>query len=315
MRLFTLAMMVLAPAIALGQYPAKPVRIVVPYTTGGAPDILARLLGEELSKSMGANFIVDNRPGQGGSIGADAVAKAPADGYTLLMTTTATQSINQFLYAKLPYDPAKDFSGVALVAHTPVVLVVAPSVSARNLKDLVQQAKAQPGQLSFASAGPGTLQHIAAELMKSMAGVDMVHVPYKGTGQLTPDLLAGRVSLMFNSVAAFAALVKEGKLLALAVTRKTAALPGVPTFEEAGLPGFDVSPWYGIFVPAGTPRDVVARLNGELLRAAARPNVQQRYEALGLEPGGGTPESLDAMVRADAQKWGKVIRDNRIQAE
>lgn len=297
-------------------YPGgKPIRMVVPYTTGGAPDILARLLGEELGRSLGTNVIVDNRPGQGGTIGADAVAKAAPDGQTLLMTTTATQSINQFLYAKLPYDPAKDFAGVALVAYTPVVLAVAPSLPAQSLAELVRHAKANPGQLTFASAGPGTLQHIAAELMKAMTGVDMVHVPYKGTGQLMPDLLSGRVSLMFNSVAAFAGAVKDGKLRALAVTRPSSALPGVPTFAQAGLSGFEVSPWYGVFAPAGTPRELVARLNGALLAAAAKPAVAQRYQALGLESGGGTPESLDAVVRADAEKWGKVIRDNGIKAD
>jgi len=308
--------LLLGSASALAQpWPAKPIRLIVPYTVGGAPDILARLYGEELARSLGVGVIVDNRPGQGGSVGADAVAKSAPDGYTLLMTTSATQSVNPHLYPRLGYDPFRDFASVALVAYTPVVLVVAPGVAATSLRELTQLARAQPGQLTFASAGQGTLQHIAAELMKSATGVDIVHVPYKGTGQLTPDLLTGRVSMMFNSVAAFAPLVKDGKLRALAVTRRTAALPGVPSFEEAGLPGFDVSPWYAVFAPAGTPREVVARLHAELTKAAASPVVQQRYQSLGLEPGGGSPENLDAIVRSDWRKWGQVIRDNKITAE
>lgn len=308
--------LLLGSASALAQpWPAKPIRLIVPYTVGGAPDILARLYGEELARSLGVGVIVDNRPGQGGSVGADAVAKSAPDGYTLLMTTSATQSVNPHLYPRLGYDPFRDFASVALVAYTPVVLVVAPGVAATSLRELTQLARAQPGQLTFASAGQGTLQHIAAELMKSATGVDIVHVPYKGTGQLTPDLLTGRVSMMFNSVAAFAPLVKDGKLRALAVTRRTAALPGVPSFEEAGLPGFDVSPWYAVFAPAGTPREVVARLHAELTKAAASAAVQQRYQSLGLEPGGGSPENLDAIVRSDWRKWGQVIRDNKITAE
>lgn len=296
-------------------YPARPVRMVVPYPPGGAPDILGRLFGEELAKSIGVSVVIENRAGQSGSIGADAVAKSAPDGHTLLMTTTATQSVNPHLYPKLTYDAQRDFIGVALVAYTPVVLVVAPSVPATSLKELLQLARAQPGRLTYASAGQGSLQHIAAELMKSMTATDVVHVPYKGTSQLMPDLLTGRVSMMFNSVAAVGSLIKEGRLRALAVTRKTSALPGVPTFDEAGLAGLDVSPWYGVFVPAGTPREVVARLHAEVSAVAARPAVQQRYIALGLEPGGGPPEALDAAVRSDFQKWGQVIRDNKIQPE
>lgn len=316
MRWWVLVCMLWSMGSALAQpYPARPLRLVVPYTVGGAPDILARLYGEELARALGVGVVVDNRPGQGGSVGAEAVAKSPPDGYTLLMTTSATQAVNPHLYPKLGYDALRDFASIALVAYTPVVLVVAPSVSAANLKELVALAKSQPGQLSFASAGQGTLQHIAAELMKSATGTDIVHIPYKGTGQLTPDLLTGRVSMMFNSVAAFAPLVKEGRLRALAVTRRTSALPGVPSFEEAGLPGLDVSPWYAVFAPAGTPREVVARLNAEFTRAAASPSVRERYLALGLEAAGGTPESLDAVVRSDWRRWGQVIRDNRITAE
>jgi len=296
-------------------YPSKPVKIVVPYTIGGAPDILGRLLAEEMSKAMGASFIVENKGGQGGSIGADAVAKSAPDGYTLLLTTTATQSVNQHLYAKLAYDPLKDFAGVAMVAYTPVVLAVANQVPAQSLRELLAHAKANPGKLTYASAGPGTLQHIAAELMKSMTGVDMVHVPYKGTGQLVPDLISGRVSMMFNSVAAFAGFIKDGKLRAIAVTRATPALPGVPTFSEAGLAGFEVSPWYAVFAPAGTPRDALARLNGEINRIIAQATVGDRFLKLGLERSSGAPEDLDAVVRRDAEKWGKVIRTNNIRAE
>jgi tripartite-type tricarboxylate transporter receptor subunit TctC len=287
----------------------------VPYTTGGAPDILGRILAEELNRALQAPVVVENKTGQGGSIGADAVAKSPADGYTLLITTTATQSINQHLYPKLGYDPLKDFSPVAMIAYTPVMLAVTKDLPARTLQEFIAYGKANPGKLSFASAGSGTLQHIAGELMKTMTGIDMIHVPYKGTGQLTPDLMSGRVSLMFNSVAAFAGLVKEGKLRALAVTRQTEALPGVPTFAQAGLAGFDVSPWYAMFAPANTPREIVARLNGEINRIAAQPAVAERFSKLGLERSAGTPQELDAIVRRDADKWGKIIREKNIRAD
>jgi tripartite-type tricarboxylate transporter receptor subunit TctC len=296
-------------------YPSKPVRIVVPYTTGGAPDILARLIGDELNKALHAPFIVENKGGQGGSVGADTVAKSAPDGYTLLVTTTATQSINQFLYPKLGHDPIRDLMGVALIAYTPVVLAVANDVPAKSLQELIAYGKANPGKLTFASAGSGTLQHISGELMKSLTGVDMVHIPYKGTGQLTPDLISGRVSMMFNSVAPFAGFIKDGKLRALAVTRKTQALPGVPTFTEAGLAGFDVSPWYAAFAPAGMPPETLARLNTEINRIVARPDIGERLLKLGLEPASLPAAELDALVRRDADKWGKIIRDKQIRAD
>jgi tripartite-type tricarboxylate transporter receptor subunit TctC len=305
----------LASSVSGQTWPSKPIRIIVPYTTGGAPDVLGRIYAEELNRALNAPVIVENKTGQGGSIGADAVAKSAADGYTLLVTTTATQSINPHLYPKLGYDPMKDFAPVAMIAYTPVVLAVANDVPAKSLRELIAYGKSHPGKLSFASAGSGTLQHIAAELMKSMTGVDLVHVPYKGTGQLTPDLITGRVSMMFNSVAAFAGLIKEGKLRALAVTRTTDALPGVPTFEQAGLAGFEVSPWYAMFAPANTPREIVARLYAEVNRIGAKPAIAERLAALGLERSSGTPEELNAIVRRDSDKWGKIIKEKNIRAD
>jgi tripartite-type tricarboxylate transporter receptor subunit TctC len=261
--------------------------------------------------------VVENRPGAAGNLGADFVAKSPPDGYTLLMTTTATQSINPALYANIPYDPLKDFTPVSLVAYTPLMLVVANDVPAKTLAELVAYAKANPGKLSYASAGAGAMQHISAELFKAQAGVDLLHVPYKGTGQIMPDLVSGRVSMMFNSVAALLPFVKDGKVRPIGVTaaQRSAAAPDVPTLAESGLPGFEASAWYALYGPANLPPDVLQRLNTEVVKLVASPRVRERYAGLGLEPASSTPEELAALTRRDLAKWTKVIKDNGIRAD
>ncbi|MBL8376452.1 MAG: tripartite tricarboxylate transporter substrate binding protein [Burkholderiales bacterium] len=308
----------LTSSAACAQAPTgKPVRIVVPFPPGGAPDILARLLGQRLGDALGQGVVVDNRPGAAGAIGAEAVAKAAPDGLTLLMSTTSIQSINPSLYPALPYDGARDFAPIAVVALTPVILVAANDTPARNLRELIAFGRANPDKLTYATAGAGTVQHIAAVMFDTAAGIKSVHVPYKGTGQLMPDLIAGRVSMMFNSVAAVGPMVKEGKLRGIAVTgaRRSSGVPDVPTFAEAGLPGYEPSSWYAVLGPAGLPRDQVARLNAALVKVVTSAEVRERYAALGLDVLTSTPDELARLIRDDAAKWGAVIKANNITAQ
>jgi tripartite-type tricarboxylate transporter receptor subunit TctC len=320
MRTFTAALaaaVVLAvPAVHAQGYPSKPIRLVVPYATGGGPDILARLVAQEAAGSLGPT-IVENRPGAGGNVGSDFVAKSPPDGYTLLMTTTATHAINPALYPNIPYDSLKDFTPISLVAYTPLMLVVANDVPAKNLPELVAYAKANPGKLSFASAGAGTMQHISAELFGAQAGVSLVHVPYKGSGQVMPDLISGRVSMMFNSLPALLPFVKDGKLRAIGVTtgKRTSAAPDVPTLDEAGLAGFEASAWYAVYGPAGLPRDIVQRLNAEVVKIVTSQKVLDRYATLGLDAATSSPEALGALTSRDLAKWTRVIKERGIKPE
>lgn len=297
-------------------WPSKPIRLVVPYGVGGAPDILARLFAQEMATTIGT-LVVDNKGGAGGNLGSDAVAKSPADGYNLLVTTAATHSINPALYASMPYDSTRDFTPISLVASTPLMLVASASGPLKSLADVLAQARAKPGEISYASAGNGTMQHIAGELMESMAKVKASHIPYKGSGQVMPDLVAGRVSIMFNSVAAVAPLVRDGRLRALAVTtpKRLPGWPDVPTMAEAGLPGFEASAWYAVFGPAGLPADIVQKLNRELHRVIDLPAVRERYATLGLEPLKGTPQELGDTVRRDLQKWTAFIKERNIKAD
>ncbi|MDR7096930.1 Bug family tripartite tricarboxylate transporter substrate binding protein [Hydrogenophaga laconesensis] len=299
-----------------GAWPAKPIRIIAPFAPGGGPDILARLFAQEMSAGLGSAF-VENKAGGGGNLGADAAAKAAPDGYTLLLTTTATHSINPALYASMPYDSLKDFTPIALVANTPLMLGVAQNSPFKNVADMVAAARAQPDQISYASSGVGTMQHMAAVLAEEQARVRMLHVPYKGSSQVMPDLLAGRVNVMFNSVAAFAPFIKDGRLRPLAVTspRRLAAWPDVLTMSEAGLPGFEASAWYAVYGPAGTPRDIVLRLNREIHRIVDLPTSREKYAALGLEAVRSTPEDLAAATRDDLAKWTRIIREKNIKAE
>jgi tripartite-type tricarboxylate transporter receptor subunit TctC len=298
-------------------YPSKPIRFVVPYPAGGPLDTVARLLGQKVSESTKQPVIVDNKPGAGGNIGADAVAKAPPDGYTILMGAVATHAINPTLYAAMPYDASRDFIPVTQVASTPNVLVVNPSVPAANVREFIAYAKANPGKLNFGSGSTGSAGHLAGELFKTMAGVDMTHVPYKGAAPAMNDLIGGQIQLMFDNLASSLAQVRAGRVKALAVTtaRRSALAPELPTIAESGLPGFDINTWFGIFVPAGTPREVVERLHAEFARALAAPDVRERMIALGAEPAGNKPEEFAAYIRAEADKYARVIRASGAKAD
>ncbi len=307
-----LAVLSAAPgSIALAQtYPSKPIRIVVPFPPGGPADILARIIGQNLAESWGQQAVIDNRAGAGGNIGSDMVAKALPDGYTLLMGFVGTHAINASLYSTMPYDNVKDFEPVSLVAMVTIILVVHPSIPANSVKELIVLARSRPGQLTFGSPGNGTPQHLAGELFNTMAGVKMVHIPYKGAVPALTDLLGGRVSLIFSSMPPALPHVKAGKLRALAVTsaRRSSAAPDVPTIAESGLPGYEVINWYGILVPAGTPKEIVARLNAEILRILNVPDVKERLAAQGAETFSSTPQEFAAYIRKETQKWAKVVK-------
>jgi len=294
-------------------YPAKPIRFVVPFPPGGPLDIMARGIGQKLTESWGQPVIVDNRPGAGGSLGAELVARAPGDGYTLLMGAVSTHAINPHLYARIGYDPFQDFAAVALVAEVPNVLVVNPAVPANSVQELVALAKAKPGYLNFGSGSTGSTGHLAGELFKSLAGVDMAHIPYKGGAPAMQDLLGGQVQLMFDNLANSLPQVKAGKLRALAVTTSTRspAMPDLPTVNEAGVKGFDLSTWFGVFVPAGTPPEIVAKLNAGIVSALGSKELRERLAAMGTTPpANNTPAAFAAFVRAENAKYAKVVKES-----
>ncbi|MBL0123249.1 MAG: tripartite tricarboxylate transporter substrate binding protein [Betaproteobacteria bacterium] len=299
-----------ANAQGAGSYPNKSIKIVVPFPPGGATDILARAIGFELQKAWGQTVVIENKPGAGGNTGADLVAKSPADGYTLIMATVGTHAINMSLYAKMPYDAVKDFEPVVLVAGVPNLLVVHPSVNAKTVRELTALAKSQPGKLNVASSGNGTSIHLSAELYKQMAGVDILHVPYKGSAPAVADLLGGQVQMMFDNMPVSLPHVKAGKLRALAVTSMTrsAALPDVPTMDEEGLKGFDATSWFGLLAPAGTPKDIVAKLNAASVKALASAEMRERLAAQGAEPMGNTPDQFAAFIKAEIDKWAKIVK-------
>jgi len=303
--------MALASSPAHAQsYPSKPIRFVVPYPAGGPLDTIARLLGAKVGESVKQAVVVDNKPGAGGNIGADIVAKSPADGYTILMGAVATHAINPTLYKAIPYDSIKDFAPVTQVASTPNILVVHPSVPGANVREFIAHAKANPGKLNFGSGSTGSAGHLAGELFKSMAGVDMVHIPYKGAAPAMQDLVAGQIQLMFDNLASALTQVRAGKVKALAVTtaKRTPFAPDIPTIAESGLPGFDISTWFGVFAPAGTPREALDRLHAEFAKALAAPDVREKMVNMGAEPVGNRPEEFAAFVRAEAEKYGGVIK-------
>jgi tripartite-type tricarboxylate transporter receptor subunit TctC len=299
------------------QYPSKPIRFVVPYPAGGPLDTVARLLGQKVSEAVKQPLVIDNKPGAGGNIGADAVAKAPADGYTILMGAVATHAINPSLYPNMPYDAARDFAPITQVASTPNVLVVNPSVPASSVREFIAYAKAHPGKLNFGSGSTGSAGHLAGELFKTMAGVEMTHVPYKGAGPAMNDLIGGQIQLMFDNLASSLGQVRAGKVRALAVTtaRRSALAPDLPTIAESGLPGFDISTWFGVFAPAGTPRDVLERLHAEFAHALAAPELREKMLNLGAEPVGSTPDQFAAYIRAESEKYARVIRASGAKAD
>ena len=304
-------------ARAQGAWPTKPVRIVVPFAPGGTTDILARAMAPELSKAFGQQFIVDNRAGAGGNVGAELVAKSPGDGYTLLMGTVGTHGINRALYAKLPYDPIKDFVPITLVAAVPNVMVMnadkAKAQGIHNVQDFIRVAKANPGKMNMASSGNGTSIHLAGELFKSMTGTFMLHLPYRGSAPALMDMVAGNADVMFDNLPSSMAQIKAGKLTALAVTssERSGALPDVPTVEQAGGPtlkGYEASSWFGLLAPAGTPADIVNRIQQEVAKSLATPAMKERLLAQGAIPGGNTPAEFAQHIDNEHKKWAQVVK-------
>jgi tripartite-type tricarboxylate transporter receptor subunit TctC len=307
--LFTMLVAVAAFGVHAQPYPSKPVRVIVPAPAGGNADAVARTLADRLSSSMGQAFVVDNKPGAAGNIGAEMAASAPADGYTLVEIITAN-TINATLYRNLSFDLSRDFVPVGLAATLPLILVVHPSVPANSVTELIAYAKKNPGKLNYASAGSGTGGHVAGELFKSMAGLDVQHVPYKGATPAVTDLIGGRVDFFFDGMPSALPHVQAGRLRVLAITTKTrsATIPHVPTVAEAGLPGFEVSLWLGFMAPAGTPADIVSKLNKEINDAVASAPVRERFAKLGLEPLTATPQEFGTLIRTETAKWAEMIK-------
>ncbi|HEY0200355.1 MAG TPA: tripartite tricarboxylate transporter substrate binding protein [Burkholderiaceae bacterium] len=322
-RRHALAALALATAVpmafAQAAWPGKPVRIVVPFAPGGTTDIIARAIAPELSKVFGQQFIVDNRAGAGGNLGAEIVARAPADGYTLLMGTVGTHGINRALYDKLPFDPIKDFAPITLVASVPNVMEMnterAKALGINSVQDFIRVAKERPGKLNMASSGNGTSIHLAGELFKAMTGVYMVHFPYRGSGPALMDMVGGNMDVMFDNLPSSMAQIKAGKLKALAVTtpQRSPALPDVPTMEEAGGPalkGFDASSWFGLLAPAGTPPEIVNRIQQEVAKSLATPAIKEKLMAQGAIPSGNTPAEFTRLIASEHTKWAKVVSDS-----
>lgn len=299
----------LSDGVLAQAYPVKPIRVIVPYAAGGATDLTARLVGQKMQAVFKQNVIVENRPGAGGVIGADTVAKAAPDGYTVLVGVPAEMAILRHMQ-KLPYDVPRDFAPVSLAAITPLILVVHPSLPVRTVKELVAFVRARPGQINYASAGTGGVQHLAAELLKITTKIDMTHVPYKGAAPVMPDLIGGHIPLFFSGMPPAMPHVKAGKLRALAVTttKRSPAAPDVPTMVESGIPGFDISNWFAYFVPAGTPGEIIARLNGEVNKALKFQDVKDKLASVGAETVGTTPDELGKFVQAETEKFAKLIK-------
>ena len=291
-------------------WPTRPVKIVVTFTPGGAPDTLARVLAEKWGQTLGQTFTVDNRPGAGGNIGSDYVAKSPADGTTLLIATVGTHAINPALYSNMPYNHVKDFTPVSFLASTPNLLVVNNAVPAKNIRELIALAKIKP--LNFGSSGSGTSIHLSGELFNTLAGVKMQHIPYKGRAQAVPDLLGGRIDMIFDNMPSALPLVKSGDVRALGVTSATRspAAPNIPTIAESGLPGFEATSWFALMAPAGLPKDVLARINAETLRVMALPDVREKMALLGLDLAPGTPEALASFIQVETTKWANVVKES-----
>jgi tripartite-type tricarboxylate transporter receptor subunit TctC len=297
-------------------YPSRPVRLVLPFPPGGGTDILGRLIAERLAARLGQPVVVENRGGAGGNLGAEAAARAAPDGYTILLAAP-TLAISPSLYAKLAYDPIKDFAPISLVATVPNVMITHPSVPAQTLREFIALAKSKPGAMNFGSGGSGTSNHLGGELFNIVAGVQLVHVPYKGVNLAMQDVLAGNVQLVLIGIPAAAQNIKAGKLRALAVLapQRSSALPEVPTAAEAGLPDLDVTTWYGVLAPAGTSRPIVARLNAELVRIMHAPDLKERLATMGTEPRTSTPEEFSAYLKEETARWGEIVRKAGVKAE
>ena len=306
----------LASLPGYAQYPAKPVHLVVPFPAGGPTDVLTRVVAQKLSERWNTAVVVDNKPGAGGAIGSQFVAQSAPDGYMLEMATSSTHSIGPALQ-KLPYDPLKDFTPVTQTWSAPNVLLVSAKLEVRDVRGLIALAKAKPGQLNFASSGIGTIPHLSAELFKHLAGIDMVHVPYKGTGLAMADIARGQVAMIFDSIITAQQFARTGdvRMLAVSSAKRSALLPDVPTMAEAGVPGYESTTWFGILGPAGTPREVVTKVNQDLAALLKADDVRKRFAAAGAEPASSSPEAFAALIRSEGEKWGKIIRSAGIKVE
>jgi tripartite-type tricarboxylate transporter receptor subunit TctC len=307
-----LATATLAGSALAQAWPTKPIRIVVPFPPGGGTDIIARETSQRVAAATGWTFVIDNKPGAGGNLGVDAAAKSPADGYTLVLGQTSNLAINPTLYAKMPYDSQKDLAPILLVANAPLVMVTGAGTPYKTLADVVNAAKAKPGAINFASPGNGTVAHLTSELFQKAAGVKTQHVPYKGAAQALTDVISGTVDLYMSSVPTLLGQIKQGKLRALAVTsaKRIDDLPQVPTINESGFTGFDAVTWFGLLAPAGTPKEVIAKLNVEFNKALAQPELRKKLSDDGADHAGGTPEQFAALIRDEVARWGKVVKES-----
>ena len=316
MRPLFLFFALLAALPAQAQYPAKPVRMVVPFPAGGPTDVLTRVLAQKLSERWRAPVVVDNKPGAGGAIGSEFVARSAPDGYTLEMATSSTHSIGPALQ-KLPYDPLKDFTPVTQTWSAPNVLLVSAKLGVHDVRGLIALAKSKPGQLYFASSGIGTIPHLSAELFKHLAGIQIVHVPYKGTGLAMADIANGQVAMIFDSIITAQQFARTGEVRMLAVSsaKRSPLLPEVPTMAEAGVPGYESTTWFGVLGPAGTPPDVVAKVNRDIAAVLKTDDIRKRFAAAGAEPRGSSPQAFAALIRSEGEKWGRIIREAGIKVE
>ena len=307
----------IATAAVAQEWPNKPIRWIVPFPPGGAMDVMARALADKSSKTLGQAIVIENKSGAGGNIGAELVARSDADGYTMMITSIG-MATNKFLYPKLSYEPVKDFAPVSLIAIVPNVLVTnATQPNVKTVTDVIANAKAQPGKLTYASAGNGSSIHLAGEVFTSMAKIDMQHIPYKGSNPAVTDLLGGQVNYMFDSITSAKPHIDAGKLRAigLTTTKRSRALPNVPTIAESGLPGYEVTPWFAVFVPAGTPKPIISKLNGALVDALKSAEIKTKFDAIGAEPIGSTPDELASYLHKEIERWGKVISTNNIKSD
>ncbi|SFE59868.1 tripartite tricarboxylate transporter substrate binding protein [Paracidovorax wautersii] len=299
-------------AAAQGAFPSKTITIIVPFAAGGTTDILARVVAQGMGAELGQPVVVDNRAGAGGNIGGQLAARAPADGYTLFMGTVGTHAINAALYKKMPFDPIKDFAPLTRVANVPNLLVANPAQPFKTVQELIAYAKANPGRINFGSSGSGSSIHLSGELFKSMAKVDMQHVPYKGSAPAVTDLLGNQIAIMFDNMPSAIQHVRSGKLRAIAVTtaKRSPELPDVPTIAEAGVPGYEATSWFGMFAPAGTPAPVVAKLNATIVKVLAQPDIRKKLAEQGAEAAGETPDQFAAFIQKESVKWGKVVKES-----
>jgi tripartite-type tricarboxylate transporter receptor subunit TctC len=314
--LFTLAL-VFAPLTAAQTFPAKPIRVIVPSPPGDGSDVVARLVGEKLARAWGQQVVVDNRPGAGGRIGTEVAAKAPPDGYTWIMGNAGSHGINGGLYRNLPYDLERDFAPITQIVRAPNALVVSPTLGVNSVAELIALLKKNPGKYSYGSGGNGSSAHLSAELFKSMAGVDIVHVPYKGATLALTDLIAGNIVMFMGNLPPALGHIKAGRIKALAVTTlsRSKFVPELPTVDEAGLKGFETVAWFGLLAPGGTPAEVIAKARDEVVRAIQTPELRARIDSLGGEPVGNTPQEFAAIIRADVAKWRKVVAEANIKAD